>query len=131
MFWMYFNPMDCSLPGSSIHGIFQARLLEWVAIAFSILKLHFWNSLAVQLRLSAFTALASLSFTNSQSLLKLMSIKLVMPSNHLCHPLLLMPSIFPSIGRGLFQWVGSSHQVAKWLELQLQLFQWIFRVDFL
>ena len=30
------NPMYCSLPGSSIHGIFQARVLEWVAIAFSI-----------------------------------------------------------------------------------------------
>ena len=29
------NPVDCSLPGSSIHGIFQARVLEWVAIAFS------------------------------------------------------------------------------------------------
>ena len=29
-------PMDCSLPGSSIHGIFQARVLEWGAIAFSI-----------------------------------------------------------------------------------------------
>ena len=28
-------PMDCSLPGSSIHGIFQARVLEWGAIAFS------------------------------------------------------------------------------------------------
>ena len=28
------NPMDCSLPGSSIQGIFQARVLEWVAIAF-------------------------------------------------------------------------------------------------
>ena len=42
---------------------------------------------------------ASLSFTNSQSLLKLMSIESVMPSNHLvlCHPLLLLPSIFPSI----------------------------------
>ena len=42
---------------------------------------------------------ASLSITNSQSLLKLMSIKLVMPSNHLilCHALLLPPSIFPSI----------------------------------
>ena len=40
---------------------------------------------------------ASLSFTISQSLLKLMSIELVMPSNHLilCHPLLLLPSIFP------------------------------------
>ena len=42
---------------------------------------------------------ASLSITNSWSLLKLMSIKSVMPSNHfiLCHPLLLLPSIFPSI----------------------------------
>ena len=29
------NPMDCSLPGSSIHGIFQARVLEWGIIAFS------------------------------------------------------------------------------------------------
>jgi len=29
------NPMDCSLPGSSIHWIFQARILEWVAISFS------------------------------------------------------------------------------------------------
>ena len=29
------DPMDCSLPGSSIHGFFQARVLEWVAIAFS------------------------------------------------------------------------------------------------
>ena len=42
---------------------------------------------------------ASLSIANSRSSLKLMSIKLVMPSNHLilCHPLLLLPSIFPSI----------------------------------
>ena len=29
------DPMDCSLPGSSIHGIFQAIVMEWVAIAFS------------------------------------------------------------------------------------------------
>ena len=43
---------------------------------------------------------ASLSITNSRSSLKLMSIESVMPSNHLilCHPLLLLPSIFPSIG---------------------------------
>ena len=42
---------------------------------------------------------ASLSITNSRSLLKLMSIESLMPSNHfiLCHPLLLLPSIFPSI----------------------------------
>ena len=29
------DPMDCSLPGTSVHGIFQARILEWVAISFS------------------------------------------------------------------------------------------------
>ena len=55
----------------------------------------------VQLFATLWTAVhqASLSITNSQSLLKLMSIELVMPSNHLilCHPLLLPPSIFPSI----------------------------------
>ena len=30
------GPMDCSLPGSTVHGIFQARVLEWVATAFSL-----------------------------------------------------------------------------------------------
>ena len=34
--WLFCNPMDCSLPGSSVHGIFQARILEWVAISFSM-----------------------------------------------------------------------------------------------
>ena len=55
----------------------------------------------VRLFLTPWTAAhqASLSITNSCSLLKLMSIESVMPSNHviLCHPLLLLPSIFPSI----------------------------------
>ena len=35
------NPMDCNLPGSSVHGIFQARVLEWGAIAFSDSRLYF------------------------------------------------------------------------------------------
>ena len=34
------DPMDCSLPGSSVHGIFQARVLEWGAIAFSVFPLY-------------------------------------------------------------------------------------------
>ena len=33
--WTLSDPMDCSLSGSSAHGIFQARVLEWVAIGFS------------------------------------------------------------------------------------------------
>ena len=36
------DPMDCSPPGSSVHGIFQARVLEWVAIAFSGLCFYVW-----------------------------------------------------------------------------------------
>ena len=72
----------------------------------------------------------SLSITNSCSLLKLMSIESVMPSNHLilCSPLLLATSIFPNI-RGVI----SSHQVAKVLKFQLQhqSFQWKLRTDFL
>ena len=55
----------------------------------------------VQLFATPWTAAcqASLSITNSRSLLKLMSMELVMPSNHLilCCPLLLLPSVFPSI----------------------------------
>ena len=38
------DPMDCSLPGSSAHGIFQARVLEWGAIAFSDERIEEWNS---------------------------------------------------------------------------------------
>ena len=123
--------MDCSPPGSSVHGILQARILEWVSmpssrrtswprdriwvsyvscIARQILSLPLTipgKSLSSVQLLShvrlfeapwAATCQASLSITNSWSLLKLMSIELVMPSNHLilCRPLLL-PSIFPSI----------------------------------
>ena len=93
----------------------------------------------VQLFANLWTAAcwACLSITNSQSLLKLIYIELVMTPNHLilCRPLPLLLSIFPSI-RVLFQWVSSSHHVAKVLEFQLQhqSFQWIprtisFRMD--
>ena len=62
-----------------------------------------------------------MSFTVSQSLLKFTSTESVMLFNHLilCHPLLLLPSVFPSI-RIFFQWVCSSHQMAKVSELQVQ-----------
>ena len=67
----------------------------------------------------------------SWSLLKLMSIESMMSSNHF---ILLSPPSPPALNlsqhQGLFQRVGSSHQVAKVVELQHQSFQWIFRVDF-
>ena len=63
---------------------------------------------------------ASLFFTNSQSLLKLMPIESVMPSSHLilCRPLLLLPPIPPSIR--VFSNESTLHEAAKVLEFQLQ-----------
>ena len=89
----------------TLHHESQQDLLCRVSCIFWALPLpNNWSvhSLSrVQLSATSSTAAhqASLSTTNSQSLLKLMSIKSVMPSNHLilCHPLLLPPSIFPSI----------------------------------
>ena len=88
--------MDCSLPGSSIHGIFQARVLECVPQVMGSTQIH---CSVAQSCLTLCNPQASLSFTIYWSLLKLMFIDLVMPSNHLilCRPLLLLPSIFPSI----------------------------------
>ena len=73
------------------------------SLVFSFRKIwrHPFSFSRVRLFVTPWTAArqASLSITNSRSLLKLMSIESVMPSNHLvlCHPLLLLPSIFPSI----------------------------------
>ena len=49
--WTPSNPMDCNLPGSSAHGIFQARVLEWGAIAFSITT-SYWLDSSVGLLIS-------------------------------------------------------------------------------
>ena len=77
--------------------------------------------------------LPSLSITNTQTLLKLVSIESVMSSNH---HLLSSPSPPPfnlCQHQGISQWDSSSHQVAKLLEFQLQhqSYQWIFRTNFL
>ena len=60
------------------------------------------------------------------------------PLSQWCHPTIFHPLSSPSLSafnlshhQGLFQWAGSSHQVAKALELQHQSFQWIFRTDIL
>ena len=77
-------------------------MIGWVAYSLSVIQLSWVQLLSrVQLFATPWTAAcqASLSIANSWSLLKLMSIESVMPSNHLilCCPLLLPPSIFPSI----------------------------------
>ena len=58
-----------------------------------------------------------------------LAVDAIQPSHPLSSP---SPSVFnPSQHQGLFQWVSSSHQVAKVLELQHESFQWIFRTDLL
>ena len=81
-----YNPMDCSTPSLPVHQQLLVKVKSLSHIQFFVTP---WT-VACQ---------ASLSITNSRSLLKLMFIKSVMPSNHLilCHPLLLLPSVFPSI----------------------------------
>ena len=77
---------------------------------------------------------ASLSITNSWSLLKLMSIESVMPSNHLilCHPLLLPPSVFTSIRIFSSESVLCIGWPKYWsFSFSISPFQWIFRTDFL
>ena len=86
--------------GSALSSKSRAKesklILMLIIIQFSSLLSHVW------LFLTPWTAAhqASLSTTNSQSLLKLMSFELVMSPNQLilCHPLLFLPSIFPSTG---------------------------------
>ena len=94
------NPGNLTLEHSiSLNGYFPTQEIKR--------KGQYWHNSSVkslshiQLFVTPWTAAyqVSLSITNSQSLLKLISIESVMPSNHLilCHPLLLPPSIFPSI----------------------------------
>ena len=52
------DPMDCSLPGSSVRGIFQARVLEWVAIAFLVSPLYL-HSIIYPLFLPSWSGLIS------------------------------------------------------------------------
>ena len=105
--------------------------LSWQVAQFSLVSpLVVVQSLSLQ----TVARRASLFITNSQSLLKVMSIEFgddIQPSHHLSSPF--PPALDLSQHQGRFQWVGSSHQVAKVLEFQLQhqSFQWIFRTDFL
>ena len=122
---------DCSLPGSSVHGIFQARVLEWGAIAFSKPSVQFscsvmsdslWPHGLQHARLPCPSPISG-AYPNS------------CPSSWWCHPPISpsvvpfssCPQSFPASGSFLVS------QVARVLELQLQhqSFQWIFRTHFL
>ena len=107
------DPLDCSLPGSSIHGIFQARVLEWGATAFSARP----------------PCPSPTPGVYSDSC----------PLSRWCHPAI-SSSVVPfssclhlSQHQGLFKWISSLYQVAKGLEFQLQhqSFQWTPRTELL
>ena len=105
-------PMDCSPPDSSVHGILQARIVEWVVISFSICAIHFLSKSRCS---SSFVVFHSLSCSHCNPMdgsmpgfsvlqhlpifAKPMFIESVMSSNHLilCHLLRFLPSTFPSI----------------------------------
>ena len=95
-----FSPGHCAAKAVTVN---MQRRSDWLPITLhSCFKFSSIQSLSrVQLFATPMdcSTAGPLSITNSQNLLKLMSIALVMPSNHLilCHPLLLPPSIFPSI----------------------------------
>ena len=66
------DPMDCSLPDSSIHGIFQATVLEWVAIAFSFHVLAIVNRTAMNFRIHvSFSVLFSSGYRPSSGIIVL------------------------------------------------------------
>ena len=113
------DPIDGSPPGSPVPGILQARTLEWVAISFSNAwkgKVKVKSLSRVRLLATSWTAAyqapPSMGFSRQEywsglplpsptswNLLKFVSIRLVMLSNHpiLCRPFLLLPSVFPSV----------------------------------
>ena len=160
--------MDCSPPGSSVHGSLQVRILEWAAISFSrgFSQHRDWTQACLHCRQILYHLSYQWSPLTSIVVHSLFSCSVMSDSlwpygsqhsgrpcpsptpgvcsnscllSQWCHPTIssLMPPSSPALSlsqnQGLFQWIDSSHQVAKVLELQLQhqSFQWIFRTDFL
>ena len=126
------DSMDCNLPGSSVHGVVQARKLEWLPFPTpedlpDPCRLSLLHWILYQLRHLGSPLMCL-------SLLKFMSIEPVMPSSHLilCGPLLLLPPN-PSQHQGLFQWVNSSMRWPKYWSFSFSISpsQWTPRTDLL
>ena len=116
--------------GTSVYDFAPSAQISFLLLSSVQLFSHIW------LFATPWTAAhqASLPITSSQSLLKLISIKSVMQSNHLflSHPLLLLPSIFPTIRVFPNESVLHIRWPKYWeFQLQHQSFQWVFRPDFL
>ena len=124
------NPIDGSPSGSSVPGILQARILEWVDISFSIGR--YFSSVqfscsGVWLFVTPWTACSTPGLPVHHQLPEFTQIHVHWIGDALqpTHPLLSPspPAPNPSQHQGLFQWVNSSHEVAKVLEFQLQATQ--------
>ena len=161
------HPVDCSPPGSSVHRILQARILDWVAMPSSKksswprnwnhiscgvfttepLRKHLYIHIYAYIYISSVVQLCLTlcnpmdcsmpGFPVHHQILEFTQTHVhrvsdaIQPSHPLSSPS--PPAPNPSQHQGFFQWVNSSHEVAKVLEFQLQhqSFQWIFRTDFL
>ena len=138
------NPLQCIILISEsrsvmsdslwLHGYIVHGILHISFYYFWILFVLFLFSLCIFETPWTAARHISLQFTIFWSLIKLIFIKLIMPSNNLIisHPLLILPSIFSSI-RVFSSELALPHQGVKLLELQLhyQYFQLVFRTDFL
>ena len=157
--------MDCNPPGSSVHGIFQAGILEWVAIPFSrgsswsrdlteascitggffTVCFHFSGNPWKMNQFSSVRSVLSNSLRPRESQhsrppcpsptpgVHSDSVHWVSDAIQPSHPLSSPspPALNPSQHQSLFQWISSSHEVAKVLEFQLShhSFQWTPRTD--
>jgi len=131
------NPIDGSPTGSSVPGILQERILEWLAFSFSIQM--FQLSLVTQ---SCLTLHDPMNYSMPGLPIHHQFLESTQTHVHRVgdaiqpsHPLLSTsaPAPNPSQHHGLFQWVNSSREAAKVLEFQLQhqSFQWSPRTDLL
>ena len=130
----YKSPKKNKVKWASLTEAWSPRVILALSLSLSFFirqRCPSWEYPWTLLRLDLGT---SLSFTISWSLLKLMFIESVMPSNHsiLCHPLLILLSIFPNI-RVFFSELALHMRWPKsWsFNFSHQSFQWIFRVEFL
>ena len=140
--------MDCSPPGSSVHGIFQARVLDWGAITFSRATtknyykqiepkstLFFSHSGCPTLWDPMDCSIPGFPVLHCLPDFAQPHVHWVKDANQPSQPLSSpsLPALNLSQHQSLFQWVGFSHQVPKVLELQLQhqSLWWISRIDFL
>ena len=149
------GPMDCSLPGSSIHGIFQARVLEWGAIAFSrwyldVAKMYSniqylqWQCAVIETNENQFSQFSRSVVSNSlqphEPHTPGLSIHHQLPeSTQVMHPTISSsvvpfsscPQSFPASGSFLMSQLFTSGGQSIGVSASHQSFQWIYKTDFL